>query len=816
MAFITTSRKFYDQITGTGGGGVSYLNSCVGDKMTCVIEGYFSWSFEVVNLTFVAATNKISLTQNASGEGRTFIQQGFKEGDAIEIAGTTSNDGTYTIVTISDRYITTVESIVDEVVDAANIYGTTLITAMDFYYNILPNQNSGTYASRTDKGTLQKYSVAGLDAAVVTPVYMNVGTDSYGWVTDTLTGDVSTVKIEGVSNTDHKQSFKITQTFYHAPIWTRELFLNFVNRRSPDEYMNGNSLKHIFRVDGKFDYYSPMIAHSGGIENVNGNSAWFNQNSVGQKPEYKVVSVVYEDDVTSTVVSKIDFQKKTNVTIIVASRSGKFATSSPFVLSHILCPQDVNDYINTGTTLMQNIRWDGLMILAEDPAANGQNFGTSYQALTSIMATIDGDMQVTITFSVEYSAATKALLSLKKDGNRYYSFYISCQDRSIGTTKNIDRVSLLVDFQSMDYNPSDSTLLGLKDYFHGFPYPNTEINEINNVQGFEGDFFYERIPFWLETLPVNGISPTLNKTTLRIVATKSGEQDFVLEEKIFNSSLVRKLNGIQDINITNSRNFILPEESVWNNANLIRRKDYDAGTKAYYEIQYGFVLRYEEWIEVVQAALANQYPVFKDIKNVSEAWKRYSSGNGWAMKLKIEWEVLGYDNAITIFTSEIAITVLEPGDSPASGPVFTSVIKYYDDKNEPIDSIIKNDVTRVVVVFTGDVSTMPPDMVQNYGFLFVNKSVNGSIMDRLTASSDIDSEEGSPFSAANLPQNGAISSHSSANMRISYFNDRIELDAFYNDDSRNAGESIYVYGRVGYAKEFGIGEMQINNTFIVR
>ncbi|MFK5283013.1 hypothetical protein ACI3PL_25940, partial [Lacticaseibacillus paracasei] len=80
--------------------------------------------------------------------------------------------------------------------------------------------------------------------------------------------------------------------------------------------------------------------------------------------------------------------------------------------------------------------------------------------------------------------------------------------------------------------------------------------ESNRINGFEGDPSYVEIPFWIETAVVNGITPTLQKATVQIVSTKTGEADFILEEKNFDVATVRKLNDKQTIDQTQERGFI--------------------------------------------------------------------------------------------------------------------------------------------------------------------------------------------------------------------------------------------------------------------
>jgi len=823
MAFYVTSRKFYDVWTSTGGGGVNYFQGVTGDKITCVIEGYFKWSVENARLTFTASTKIISFANPY--ETQSFIKQGFQVDDDITITGTSSNDGNYTIVEVYDTYIEVAESIVNETAEAGYVYGVTPITAIDYYYNIIGNRETPTFESKTDRGTLQKYEATGLDATVATPVYAQVGTDSYGWVTELLTGtkvDTSdSCFIEGDGVTDYKQKFIITQTFIAAPLWTADLLNNFANRKAPDTFLNGNSMRHIAKIDGKFDANDPFIVHSAIATDTQGRAGWLNQSVTGQRPEYYIESIVYQNP-SGDVIERPEATEVTDFTIVVRSRSDKFVngTGEPngtqFIVSIAQCPQDINEYIDTETTLLENLRIDTKKFENNASTYNGTNYGNDYQALTTLNAEYNDAGQITITGKIDYSAATKAWLLSKPDSDRYFVLTVCTQNVATTTTKGIDRVNMIADFNYNTYDTTDNTLFGLHDYFHVYPYPNTVANEANEVVGYEGDLVYARIPFWIETVSSGGVRPTAQSLKVQIVSTKTDSDDFILEEKEFDVATIRKYANKQIINIEDERGFILEDGSKWNYANLVRRSDLDTGTKAYFEVQYGFAIRYESWSEVVQEALLKEYDIANDIEEIVNAWKRYSTGNGWALKLRITCDMAGYDTDINRYYADTTFTILEDGDAPEAGSTFTASVQYFDEDNEEIAAISQSEKTRIVFKFFGDVTTFPSGYASHYGYMFVNTPF-GDIFNRVMAHSETNSEADSPFSSADLPSNSATSSYSSDNMRLSYFANRIELDAWFDGSvfQEYASETLFVQGRIGYKKQLGIGDMVIGNSFIV-
>jgi len=827
MGFIATSRLFFDEFTGSGGGGVKYLNQLQGDKVTCEIEGYFFWAIQNQKFIFNAANKTITIAYspvNGLGQTKGFIAAGFTLDDTFDVTGSALNNSSFTITAITDGQITVAEVVVDETANSANVWGTTPITDMNFFYDLIANNSTKVdFVSATDKETVQKYSATGLDATVATPVPLTIATKSFGWVTDIVSNDVEGEGfVEGDGIVDYKQKFKITHVFYMTRMWTKELIQNFVNRVAPEEFVKGNHLKHICQIEGLYEECNPFIPHKGSIINEKGEAGWFNQSNCQTLPEYSIASIQYQNDVTSEFLTELDGSIVNLVTLSIYSRSGKFvAGASEFIVNHFLCPLNEAEYVNTSTTLLQNIRLDKKKILMDAAAVNGIEFGTDYQSLTDIQASFVDANYVIITFKVDYSSITKALLKAKSANDRYYAFVVSCQDEAITTTKNIDRVNVLADFQNADYDLRDDSLLTLIDYIHCFKFPNAGVFESNDVVGYEGDPSYIEIPFRIESAVVDQKSPTLKNIKIQIVSTKTDNDDFVLEEKIFDTSLFRKLDDKQIINIETSRGFILPDDNPFNRADIVRYEEGDSGTLVAYKLRYAFALRFESWLEVVQASLGDSYDIFKDIENVVQAWKRYSTGYGWALKIRMTAQVAGYDDFVTTYQAETNVSILEASDAPTAGNDFDLTIQYFNEAGDEVEGLMKEEKTRIKATFRGDTSVFPAGMTEFNGWMFACDEF-GSIFDRRIACTDFDSEDDSPFSSVGLPNyNPPVPEIESANIRLSVFANRVILESWYTIPEDDNSTNIIIVPRLGYSvanillKEDGSALLQENGDYIL-
>jgi len=835
MSVVITSKTFFDEFTGDvsididgdavpdNGGGVGYVNDPVLSKVKAQLDFYSFLSTEGKTLTFDSATKTITNTNETDTSSflndGSQLGKGFKVGMTIAIEGTVSNNATRTINAVTARVITVVEAIINETALTASIFDDTPITALDLYYNLIENKLPESYLSLTDRDAIQRFTVDGINASVTgTTKNMMVSSSSFGWVTNTLTnpvtGSTSEVTIVGMGITAHKQKFRIKQIFHVAPFFVREQLANFQDRFPPEYFKDEKALKYICRIDTKFSFTNPDIPHTGSSTDVNGLTCWFDQNNIKSKPEYFVDTVAYEEDITALPLSRLDLNKTNKVTVTLKSRSAKFNASTIVCLDFLYLPLGEDDYINTpDTTLRQNLMNDRKLIVPIFGVVNGEYFGTDYQILTAITTTLINASTLEIEFTVAFSTYLKNILKARSSDNRNYAISITTQDKLITSTIQTDRVAVLCDVDNMDWDQDDVTLLEAVDTFRNYHYPNVDSEPKNNVAGYEGDLIYTEFPFRLQTLP-SGTTATLKLVAMQIVAVKTGKTDFILEEKQFDVSQVRKLENVQTINIEETRNFtyINDEHLEYNKIKLERKDLYDVGTKKGFLFSYPFVLRYEFWNQVILLVEGARYNVFENVEKVTNEWSNYADA-GWALKLRFFADVEGYDGHVTHMVAEKSITAQKlgrqafyPGDST---PIFTVEVFYYDESGVLIGhtdstnveggSIVIGGRTRIVAKFTGNPT--PPTGSTTYGYIFADLENEGGINLRRFASSEIVSESDSPWTATD-PDGAATSTRAFGNARLNIYGiTHATIEAWYDDRKENWSDrknTILIYPRMGF------------------
>lgn len=791
-----TSRKFFSEWSPSDH--VNYFNGNVLSKMKAEISFYTFLGAENKRLTFEAATKTISLA--VPEDSYNFVQEGWRPGMTIAVEGSVNNNGTYFVLGVTINSISVFQSLTDEADIECSVFDDTPITDIDFYYNLIANNDVESYVSKTDRNSLQRFLFFGLDAAdTSTEINAIVGSNSFAWVTnefsDAALGETSEVKIIGDGISGHKQKFIITQEFSVAPFWLRDQITNFQTKTPPDYYFGDNSLKHICRIDAKFGV-SPVVPYTGKIIDENGLSSWFNSNNIRTTPEYELESITYKDVESEEIAAQPDLAKQTLVTVVVTSKSGRFATGTKFIVDFFLCPLDQSDYTNPQNTLRQNLKNDRLFFEEGDAPANGEYYGTPYQAITEISAEIDTANQATISFLIDLADEIKEQLKERQSDNRYFAVTVTCEDKDKSEPEISDSVAVLCDFSIFAYNQDNADLMEIIDEEVICRHYPTEIKNMFRV--FEGEPCAIIIPLRIETEAIDGVIPLLQTAGVQVVARKAGRPDFVLEEKFFDTANTVIYNGRQDINIIESRGLHAGASSQFNESSIQLTNNND-GTKKGLALKYSFVARYEYWLQVIQEVLQHDYPIFSDIQDITERW-RVMQANGWSLALKFIADVRGYDEHVTEFYSYTTLAIHTTADLTQ----YTGELKFYSESGEEVNSIIKGGKTLIRATYEGT-----PIAVTAYAYFLADlPNAQGNYLNLRFASNVENSEADSPFIAPPKDPD-AISFSQSENFTLNKYpiEDGVQkfiAEAWFDDTKQNWGiqnNDIVIYARFGYPFE---------------
>ena len=767
MAVTVTSQKFYDEYTSLGGGGSNWLLSCPCDTITAITEFYVKWSAESVDCTFSSSDN--SITRN---DGLSFIGDGFRDGDTITVTNASSHNGNYTVSTVTESVLYLTTSPGSGSAANAHIYGTTPVTAADVFFGLIENDEADNFYSKIDTQTQQRYTISGINATRTTAVDMIVATNSKGWVVDAAG---YAMKIQGVSNANYKQSFKITHQFIvPAGTWQQLRQFESSNPPAPDYYQDLKALKYIIGIGAKYEATDPDYPHYANYS-YRGNSAWYNEHLNGQDATYTVESISFS--IGGDAVDRLSYCEDTDVEIIIGSENSTFTTGTTAVVTQVYLPGDLSEVVNTRTKYLQNFAHDLAKQTAGAAAVDGINLGTAYRQIDNVTITYNSPTQITINYTSQLSTALKNRIDAKREDNRYYLIAVNVQSPSVTTTKGTDRVALIADVNTYDCNKDDATLFEVDPEIEFLEPSGTGIGNVCTV--FAGGDVIASVPFKVK----NSVSALLTNLSVTIQAEHATNGNFTLETWANNYPDACLTNGVQSLDYSTTRGYKLPS-GVNSLITVERYPTLDDADYAGYKLTYPFRARYEEWQTLPDANC--------DFKPATQDWSVISAASGWQIKFVVGASVLATNDYTTEFQHRANIDVLPSTATGTTG--ISCVINTYNTDGDPITptSVLIEENTLIEAVFTGlpDMTVLPAGATGIWGCLYLDFPGIGGATAQYMFSSEVD---------CRAPDNPFISINSTDRANVNITTGSVTVSAFLDHTKLNPSITNYqLRAQMGY------------------
>lgn len=689
-----------------GDAGSDYLLGSVGTKVTCTINFYSKVSAENITVIVSSADNSIRRTDAGS-----FVKDGFQSGNSLTTIGMGSDSGNHVVSSVTDKIIYLSSTITAKTTYTnSSIFRTNLLTAGDYFTNLIENTAPDNFTSLIDSETQPRYVVSGTSPTGTTATY-TIASNSKGWAMD---GTGFGVSIVGAGISNYKQYFTITHNFIISPVALYNQLDNLENGvpPAPDYFADRKCLRHLFKINMKINKTdaetSDTITYS-----KKGNTAWFGEFLNGEPATYSVSNLAYTYNGASVDEIQYDSSVATNCTFTLTSTDGTF-TSAQKIVAHIAyIPFEQSDYTNTTNTYRAAFAYDRVDQQHGAPTKAGLNSGTNYQQITGITVTYVNSTTVTVSMSFTMASALATRISGKSEDDRNYVLFVTVQAPALTETKNTDMNSIIVDVNSYGKDLDDSTLFTITPNvkYYG-PTGNLIGSEFN---GAGGDIGYAYVPFQVK----NSGSQLLYSIGVRTDAVPTGGTGtFTLEEWTADTSSYCLDDGVQEIAIEESKGYRLPETHRMNRITVERNVALDTATKAGYLLVYPFMLRYETWRELPDADC--------DFGSATQDWSVISAKSGWSIKQYITATV--YDPATdheTDFEQVQNISVVQIGSTGSTGT--WGVVTTYDDAGslEQYGDILNYENTTVVATFYGNFSSLPTGTTGYSVVLFLDQQTIG-------------------------------------------------------------------------------------------
>lgn len=448
-----------------------------------------------------------------------------------------------------------------------------------------------------------------------------------GGILDWVTGSAI---VEFVSDSDFTQNYKILHEFIVHPYY-RDGELNDLQSNIPqNEFEGSNSLKHVFELDFRQVLSDPNTAIIDRFTDSLGSVGWFDETFNGLGKAYNIVSISYQDTISSNSVESLQAGKRTTVTIEVEKIGGTISAGQKagFFVS-LLPPQ--SQYQDKTTIQTDNFLYDGLYHVEGGATDIGTNI------IKSLDSSIVSDNLVLVA-EIEYNATQKSVLS--SISSPFYLIGVNIGDISLDNAKT-DRLTLNADVNTYITSNDVSGLIQFDKF--DIHFGNSEIGVDTGFTSFSGwnqDSLSIEFDFSLERDIAK--DAFLNTLSFKLVAYEDATGNyFELDSTNIDISSDIVSNGIQQINVDSERAYLFEDGNQYKKVQV--NTGALVGTLQNYSGVFAQKIRWEEWINNLKAD-----PVFFDAAKANNGLNfessNYSGINGYSVRLLVKANVQGLDD----------------------------------------------------------------------------------------------------------------------------------------------------------------------------
>lgn len=684
VKLVQTSQKFFNEYNNDIGFGANLTD------FTFNLAGHIMENVKYVqqvDVSWIAVANEANrwqITHEGSGififeQIPTFKSDGFSVGDTIAWVYTPPDGETTTTGTVTSLsegiMIAQMDSIPSQFTTPGTslgsggsvIHGTTELTACKYRFGLLGNSENVNYESKVSLNDQGYYSgTVGLGDPRDTSFQSMIKVGQYeDWKTGLM-------NVRYISNpSTYVQRFEIEHVFTIVPYYLDGEIDNLNNNIIPELLDGDNSIKYVYNPGFRNVLSNPNTEKSIIVSENLGSVAWFNENFNGFNNNYEVTSIVYEENVSGDPSDGLLVSLTTKTTITVSKITGSFAADARYGAYISYLPSQ-EEYQGTLSDLKTNFLYDRAINNVGSSAVTGDDFITSMDA-----SILSGDLVIEV--ETLYSSSQQQFLSGKISDNAA-NFIIGVQvgDEDLPSGSS-DRVLLLADVATYSGGADIEGLLTLSQYdifthgrVEGVDSPTTDA-EVWIEEGLYLNFDLEL------NLNQNAIINTLD---FNLVAYNPVQKRyFELDTFSFNPGASLISGGVQQINETGTRGYILKDGDPFNDANI------SVGTNTagiqHYTGRIAQKITWQDWrrnLNVDTVFYDDTKPEF----NLNKKASNYSQENGYEIRLMFHANVSGTsllgvsgDTDYWIFTPEILVNDYDQdGISPL---VWTHSIETFDE-----------------------------------------------------------------------------------------------------------------------------------------
>lgn len=653
-----------------------------------------------------------------------WISEGFSPGDFISARIITGNIFfTATIQSIDGNYCYISTPSISGFPDTSasdewgQVKGLTDLLNVDFGFGFV-DSNGSFSVNNQFTNTAQRLFATDVSTLVTAQPYDQI---NKAWQT-------GSVKIELVGPVQDRDLYTPGNTFNRYRIIQEVIFTNFYrdgelnnlkNKLPPARFAGDKTLKHVFETKFKDSVYNPNQEKTFRNQVEKSSLGWFGESSNGFQNNFTISDVSYSDLLTNQI-ETIQADEITRVNLNVNSLLDVFTSFARFEIGHIKLLEE-SEYSNSKMT------WDNLWMY--DNLRQSSSLPSSSSSIVkNCIATVQNTSQTSIQFDVEFSAEQKNRI---ENGDNFLLFLI-IENKDLNSN-NSDIVTLIIDVNQYAINTDIEGLIDLNNISF---YRNQ--NEFNPLveSGFTDLKIWNETAFMCDfKLELNtDKNPVFSLLSAVLCAYNESTGDlFDIEEYGFNLNSV-DVNGVEQINIQDTRSYNLIDESPFNFVNF--KNDGSGMSSEFYRGQIGVKTNWQSWIENEKVNNIF-YNTSEDFNGKNKKTSNYSLKEGYKIRFMIR-VVLSVDDLNTTYnlsSPDFDVQDYEIEHDNKTNWISTSIDTFNSDSANVEGYILSNENT--LIVCTAVPSSPIADIAEYWGVIRVEEErQNGFGIDELDTIND--------------------------------------------------------------------------------
>ena len=550
----------------------------------------------------------------------------FNVGDIINITGGSNNfTGVEINHKVDNNTIRVNTGLAFDEDDACTIIVTTPYSGFTFFPGLVGNNETAVYESKVD-GSIQKYTV---EHPLVGTVDMLPG----GYKSWQIPDEGVEVEFGGTS-ANFERFFTFRHTFYITPWNKPSLFNDLIANTPPDWFLNNECLRHVFRIEARPDLNDPNRLQVIEFEEEEGNTGWYNEKFNGEPSFYTSTTPAYERASDSQILNTIQLSnvEETKITLSINNTNDSpFVATTKLAVSFGIIPGDDSDVSNTiNTVLSENFVFDRALVEANGTPIDGVRFGTGYQAIKQVTATVVSVSQVDIELTVDLGTDAYDLISSLT--RQEFVLAVSTANIALATSQS-DGVTLLAarDNFFVDLGLDKFTNFDISNIEH--PYTDSA-DSTTSLCAYPEDEVTGYCRLEVDTSVLTE-DLTINALNLGIFAKNpTTGQEFALSERQVSFAGTTVVNGIEFIDFNQQTAFKAPADDLIKNVIVKRDIAADASPLYYYDVFFPYLVRWEDW-QILQGASGDFFDNTEPNNGLNNDWHKYDDVSPWQIVVRV-------------------------------------------------------------------------------------------------------------------------------------------------------------------------------------